>query len=191
MYKRQAPKDAISEVWNGFRWGLEGAEKEFKADKAHSINELRDLLPGYINGSDEIVFSIGKYPLIEKIVLEIFSQQLENRSRSGIGANSIKSPEIYLNEMRLIKSEFEINRMREAIQISAEAHELVRESISSKKNERQIQGLLEGFFLEKGARGPAYNSIVASGDNACILHYTSNNSPVSYTHLTLPTIYSV
>merc|ERR1711991_186721 len=50
--------------------------------------------------------------------------------------------------------------------------------ILSKKNERQIQGLLEGFFLEKGARGPAYNSIVASGDNACILHYTSNNAPL-------------
>jgi len=103
-----APKDVISEVWHGFRWGLEGAEKEFKADKAHSITELRDLLPRYINGSDELVFSIGKHPIIEKIVLEIFSQQLENRSRSGIGANSIKSPEIYLNEMRLIKSKFEI-----------------------------------------------------------------------------------
>ena len=174
-----SPKDVISEVWHGFRWGLEGAEKEFNADKAHSIDELRDLLPGYINGSDELVFSIGKHPLIEKIVLEIFSKQLENRSRLGIGANSIKSPEIYLNEMRLIKSEFEIKRMREAIQISAEAHELVRKSISTKKNERQIQGLLEGFFFEKGARGPAYNSIVASGDNACILHYTSNNSPLN------------
>ena len=154
-------KDVLSEVWHGFRWGLEGAEKEFKADKAHSINELNDLLPTYINGCDEIVFSIGKHPLIEKIVLELFSQQLENRSRLGVGANSIKSPEIYLNEMRLIKSEFEIKRMKEAVQISAEAHELVRESILSKKNERQIQGLIEGFFLEKGARGPAYNSIVA------------------------------
>ena len=141
-----APKDVISEVWHGFRWGLEGAEKEFKADKAHSITELRDLLPDYINGSDELVFSIGKHPLIEKIVLDIFSQQIENRSRLGIGTNSIKSPEIYLNEMRLIKSDFEIKRMREATQISAEAHELVRKSISSKKNERQIHGLLEGFF---------------------------------------------
>ena len=174
-----APKDVISEVWHGFRWGIEGAEKEFNADKAHSINELKDLLPGYLSGSDELVFSIGKHALIEKIVLEIFSQQLENRSRLGIGASSIKSPDIYLNEMRLIKSEFEIKRMREAIQISAEAHELVRQSISSKNNERQIQGLLEGFFLEKGARGPAYNSIVASGDNACILHYTANNSPLN------------
>jgi len=174
-----APKDVLSEVWHGFRWGLEGAENEFKADKAHSVDELKDLLPGYLDGADELVFSIGKHPHIEKIILETFSQQLENRSRLGIGANSIKFPEIYLNEMRLIKSEFEIKRMREAIKISAEAHELVRESIPNKNNERQIQGLIEGFFLEKGARGPAYNSIVASGDNACILHYTSNNSPLN------------
>ena len=171
-----APKDINNEVWHGFRWGLEGAEKEFKADKAHSINDLKELLPVYIDGAEEIAFSIGKHPRIEKIVLDIFSKQIEGRSRLGIGANAINSPEIYLNEMRLIKSDFEINRMREATQISAEAHELVRRSISSKNNERQVQGLIEGFFLEKGARGPAYNSIVASGDNACILHYTLNNS---------------
>ena len=171
-----APKDINSEVWNGFRWGIEGAEKEFKADKAHSINDFKRLLPGYIGDSEEIVYSIGKHTKIEKIVLEIFSKQIEARSRLGIGANSIQSPEIFLNEMRLIKSGFEISRMKEAIQISAEAHELVRKSISSKNNERQVQGVIEGFFLEKGARGPAYNSIVASGDNACILHYTSNNS---------------
>ncbi len=174
-----APKDNIREVWNGFRWGIEGAEREFKADKAHSISDFESLLPAYISDSEEIVFSIGKHSKIENIVLEIFSQQIEASSRLGTGANSIKSPESYLNEMRLIKSDFEINRMREAIQISAEAHELVRESISSKKNERQIQGLIEGFFLEKGARGPAYNSIVASGDNACILHYTLNNSDLN------------
>ena len=173
------PKDVISEVWHGFRWGIEGAEKNFKADKAHSINDLQDFLPSYIHGSDELVFSFGKHPRIERTVLEIFTKQFENSSRVGMGANSIKSPEIYLNEMRLIKSEFEINRMREATQISAEAHEMVRESVSLKNNERQIQGLIEGFFLEKGARGPAYNSIIASGDNACILHYTSNNSPLN------------
>ncbi len=173
-----APKDIISEVWHGFRWGLDGAESEFKADKAHSIHDLNDLLPDYLDGCDEIVFSIGKHPDIERIVLSIFSKQLENRSRIGVGANSIKSPEIYLNEMRLIKSEFEINRMRKATQISAEAHEFARDNISAKNNERQIQGLIEGFFLERGARGPAYNSIVASGDNACILHYTLNNAPL-------------
>jgi len=171
-----APKDVIGEVWNGFRWGLKGAENVFKADKAHSIDDFEKLLPSYMEGAEEIVFSIGKHKGIESIVLEAFSRQLEGRSRVGSGANSITSPERFLNEMRLIKSDFEINRMREATQISAEAHELVRKYVSSKSNERQIQGLIEGFFLDKGARGPAYNSIVASGDNACILHYTLNNS---------------
>ena len=107
-----APKEILSEVWHGFRWGIEGAEREFKADKAHSINDFKDLLPVYIGGSEEIVYSVGKNTKIEKIVLEIFSQQLEASSRVGIGANSIKSPEIYLNEMRLNKSDIEIKRMR-------------------------------------------------------------------------------
>ena len=35
--------------------------------------------------------------------------------------------------------------------------------------------LFEQHFLDQGARGPAYGSIVAGGDNACVLHYTSNN----------------
>jgi len=180
-----SPKDIISEVWHGFRWGLEGAENEFKADKAHSIKDLKEILPDYLKGSEDLVFSIGKNPQIEQIVLEIFKKQLESRSRVGIGANSIQSPEIYLNEMRLIKSDFEISRMREAVKISAEAHELVRQSISSKKTERQVQGLIEGFFLDRGARGPAYNSIVAAGDNACILHYTLNNSKLNKRDLLL------
>ena len=51
-----APKDIISEVWHGFRWGIEGAEREFKADKAHSINDFKRLLPSYIKDSEEIVY---------------------------------------------------------------------------------------------------------------------------------------
>ena len=170
------PKDVVSEVWNGFRWGIEGAEEIFNADKSHPINEFEKLLSNYLIGADEIVFSIGKHPLIEPVILDVWARQIDNYSRVGKAPQSIKSPTIYLNQMRLIKSEYEIERVREAAQISAEAHELVRLNLHEKKNERQIQGLIEGFFLEKGARGPAYNSIVASGDNACVLHYTANNS---------------
>ena len=40
--------------------------------------------------------------------------------------------------------------------------------------ERQVQALIEQHFLEHGARGAAYSSIVAGGDNACVLHYIDN-----------------
>jgi len=169
-------KDAISEVWHGFRWGTEGAEKVFKADKSHPINQFAERLPNYLNGADEIIFTIGKNKKIESIILDLWSNQLNNFSRIGFAPTAVKPLEMYLNEMRLIKSNYEIKRMREASQISAEAHELVRYNVNSKTNERQLQGLIEGFFLEKGTRGPAYNTIIASGDNACILHYTANNS---------------
>ncbi len=169
-------KEAISEVWQGFRWGLEGAESIFKADISHDINEFEKFLPMYLEGADEIVFPVGKQSKLDAIVLNLWSDQLQSSSRLGFAPKALKSPGLFLNNMRLVKSEYEINRMREAVQISAEAHEFVRQLSSSKTNERQIQGLIEGFFLDKGARGPAYNSIVASGDNACVLHYTENNS---------------
>ncbi len=173
------PKDNTSEVWNGFRWGINGAKQNFKADIAHPIAEFEKLIPIYMEGAEDIVFSVGKHPIVEPIVLKLWATQLENQARLGFAPKAIKSPSKYLNQMRLIKSEYEIGRMREAAQISAEAHELVRLNIDTKDNERQIQGLLEGHFFEKGARGPAYNSIVASGDNACVLHYTSNNSSLN------------
>ena len=170
------PKNIESEVWNGFRWGTNGAERVFKADKSHPISEFEKMLPHYLMGADEIVFSVGKYPEIEPIVLKLWAKQIDNYSRIGRAPRAIQPPGMYLNQMRLMKSQYEIERIREAVMISAEAHELVRNNIFQKKNEKQIQGILEGYFLEKGTRGPAYNSIVASGDNACVLHYTANNS---------------
>ncbi len=179
------PKDQISEVWQGFRWGLEGAQEVFKADKSHPIEELESLLPYYLDGADELVFSLSKNNKIETLVLDLWSKQLENSPRSGWAPGAIRSPDLFLNEMRLVKSEYEIGRMREAAQISADAHEFVRANAHAKKNERQLQGLIESFFLDKGSRGPAYNSIVASGDNACVLHYTSNNSDLKKGELVL------
>ena len=170
------PKNIESEVWSGFRWGMNGAERVFKADKSHPISEFEKMLPHYLMGADEIVFSVGKYPEIEPIVLKLWAKQIDNYSRIGRAPRAIQPPGMYLNQMRLMKSQYEIERIREAVMISAEAHELVRNNIFQKKNEKQIQGILEGYFLEKGTRGPAYNSIVASGDNACVLHYTANNS---------------
>jgi Xaa-Pro aminopeptidase len=81
-----------------------------------------------------------------------------------------------LHELRLRKSPEELEQMRLAARISAEAHELARQVARPGLNERQVQAVIEQHFLEQGARGPAYGSIVAGGDNACVLHYTANNS---------------
>ncbi len=172
------PKDPGAEVWNGFRWGCEGAVAHFGADLAHPRSELAERLGGYLEGAEGIAFRIGRHPEVEPLVLKAWARQLDRAPRSGHAALGLVAPCPMLHELRLRKSPEELERMREATRISAEAHELARQVVRPGLNERQIQAVIEQHFLEQGARGPAYGSIVAGGDNACVLHYTANNAPL-------------
>jgi Xaa-Pro aminopeptidase len=172
------PKNPGAEVWNGFRWGCEGAVAHFGADLAHPRSELAERLGGYLEGAEGIAFRVGRHPEVEPLVLKAWARQLDRAPRSGHAALGLVAPCPMLHGLRLRKSPEELDRMREAARISAEAHELARQVVRPGLNERQIQAVIEQHFLEQGARGPAYGSIVAGGDNACVLHYTANKAPL-------------
>ncbi|MCP9891311.1 aminopeptidase P N-terminal domain-containing protein [Cyanobium sp. Aljojuca 7D2] len=173
-----APKEPSAEVWNGFRWGTEGAVAAFGADLAHPRSELEQRLPHYLKGAEGIAFRVGRHPKVEPLVLAAWAGQLDRAPRSGSAAFGLVAPCPLLHDLRLRKAPEELDRMREAARISAEAHELARQVVRPGLNERQVQAVIEQHFLEQGARGPAYGTIVAGGDNACVLHYTANNAPL-------------
>ena len=170
------PKEPSAEVWNGFRWGCEGAVRQFGADLAHPLVELPQRLPEYLGGAEGIAFRVGKHPAVEPLVLQVWAGQLDRAPRSGAAAFGLVAPCPMLHHLRMRKTPEELLRMREAARISAEAHELARQVARPGLIERQVQAVIEQHFLERGARGPAYNSIVAGGDNACVLHYTANHA---------------
>ena len=103
-------------------------------------------------------------------------RQLDGYSRSGTAAMGLVAPTPILHRLRLRKAH-ELERMRQACGISAEAHELARQMTRPGMNESEVQAAIEAHFRARGARGPAYGSIVAGGDNACVLHYTANTAP--------------
>ncbi|HDL2220766.1 TPA: M24 family metallopeptidase, partial [Mannheimia haemolytica] len=80
-----------------------------------------------------------------------------------------------LSEMRLIKSEFEIALIQQACHISSMAHIRAMKQARPNRYEWEIEGEIQHEFSRFGARFPAYNSIVAGGENACILHYNEND----------------
>lgn len=170
------PKEPSLEVWQGSRYGIEGALEKIGADIAHPINEFAERLGHYLQGSVLIAFRVGKHPKVEPIVLSQWKEFLDLAPRTGFAPNSLVAPCPLLHQLRMRKEADEINRMKVAASISVGAHELAREITCPGMNERQIQAVIEQYFLDKGARGPAYGSIVASGDNACVLHYTANNA---------------
>ena len=170
------PCDPAKEVWTGLCWGEKGVVENFDVDIAHSLKDLPRLIGHYLAGAEGIAFRVGKNSDIDSLILKTWSEQLEKSRRTGDSSGSILAPCQILHQMRLYKEPFEIERIREAARISSEAHELAREVVCTGMNERYLQGVIEGYFLQQGARGPAYGSIVAGGDNACVLHYTTNNS---------------
>ena len=170
------PREASAEVWHGFRWGTEGAVERFGADIAHPIAELAERLADYLKGAEGIAFRVGKHPKVEPLVIGAWAAQLDRAPRNGHAALGLVAPDSLLHELRLRKAPEELERLREAARISAEAHELARQVARPGLRERQVQAVMEQHFLEQGARGPAYGSIVAGGDNACVLHYTANAS---------------
>ena len=172
------PRDATAEVWNGQRWGVEGAMEHFGAEAAHPLGEIAERLDGYLHGAGRIGFRVGHHPHAEPLVLRVWAQQLERGQRHGGPSASLFDVSAAIHAMRLRKEPGELERMREAARISCAAHEQARQAVRAGMGEYQIEALLEGHFRNAGARQPAYPSIVAGGDNACILHYTNNQDPL-------------
>ena len=83
-----------------------------------------------------------------------------------------------LHELRLFKSAAEIKLMERAAKISAEGHRRAMAFCRPGVHEYELEAELLYAFTRNGSRAPAYSSIVAAGNNACILHYNTNNAAI-------------
>lgn len=168
--------DAQKALWEGVHAGLEGAVKDYGADDAFPIEDLDDILPGLLENKARVFYPMGRDSELNHHILE-WVNTLREKSRSGIQVpGEFVSLEHVLHEMRLFKSAQELTWMRQAAEISTKAHKRAMRSCQSCQYEFQIEAELIHEFMFHGLRSPAYPSIVASGANACVLHYTENSS---------------
>jgi Xaa-Pro aminopeptidase len=171
------PRDPEKEIWDGRRAGVEGAREQYGADAAFPINEFEEKIGEYLNGATNLYYRIGNgnADLDETIVREI--RRLRALGRRGASApEAIIDTGAIIHEMRLFKSEEEIEFMQRAADIASEGHIEAMKAARPGMKEYEIEALIEYTFRKNGASGPAYNSIVGSGANATILHYINNES---------------
>jgi Xaa-Pro aminopeptidase len=83
-----------------------------------------------------------------------------------------------LSKLKAIKSSEEIELMQQAIDISIEGFNEVRNTIAATHYEHEIEATLGYIFRSAGSEGHAYAPIVGTGKNACTLHYIANNDPL-------------
>jgi Xaa-Pro dipeptidase len=83
-----------------------------------------------------------------------------------------------MNIARANKSPYEIEMIRRANEITAEAHTNVLRAVRLSKNEADLEAVFLGTCIKNQAKRQAYGAIVGSGINASTLHYVANNEPL-------------
>jgi len=183
------PYDVNYHIWLGERAGIEGAINNFMADKAYPINEINNILPEIILEFNNIYYRNGSNPTIDSIINKYSNSNLRSvtgsrgnynlRKSDTIESTNIIDPIPFISQLRLYKSDNEIDLIKNAVNISKIGFEHILNILKPGINEYEIQTELEYQFRKNGARYNAYPSIVASGENACILHYINNNSTLN------------
>ena len=169
------PKDPEKETWTGYRTGVEAAKKIYGADEAYPITELNEKLPQYLVNADRIYYHLGNDEKFNQTIISHWQRLMRGYQKRGTAPTALEDTRPLIFPMRLVKSPQEIAMMRQATKISAMAHNRAREFARPGIYEYQVQAEIEHIFRQEGGIGIAYPSIVASGENACILHYIEND----------------
>ena len=162
------PRDPLLETWNGRRLGVERAPQQLNVNEAYSIEEFATVLTKILKNLTALYHVPEIHTWGDKLVTE-----------SAVSFSEILDWRPMLNEMRLIKSPNEIRLMQQAGQITALGHIKAMQTTRPNRFEYEIESDILHEFNRHCARFPSYNSIVAGGNNACILHYTENDRPLN------------
>jgi Xaa-Pro aminopeptidase len=169
------PRDPEKETWTGIRNGVEGAIKNFGANRAHTINDLPDMLPQFLQNNQRLYYSINRNPEADRIVFNTIDQVREMHRTGIYPPHEIIDPFEILSEMRLIKTPEDLEILQKAIDLSVKGHIAAMKSAKPGKFEYEIQAVIEYIFRTGGSTRNGYPCIVGSGPSTCILHYTTNN----------------
>ena len=172
------PKDPKLEVWTGIRTGPEKAKSEFGADADYEVTELDNVLERMMHGREVLWYTTGNDGFDDRIAGIVKTARAHRERMGGVVPSTVKDISVPLGEMMLVKNPDEADSLRVACELTAKGHREAMRFAGPGMYEYEVQAALEYFWRLNGSPRNGYPSIVASGANACILHYEENDSLV-------------
>ena len=175
------PADPAKERWTGkglHAGGLTPAA-EPDADRRRALEETRQ---DAISANYQLEESLAR-PLkdAEFLYLDLpwdglqgpigLAQEWAERLKRRLPALEIRDAGREVADLRSVKDASELERMREAMAVTAEAHRTVARLLRPGLREYEVRAAVEYVFTSRGAETQAFPSIVGSGPNSCVLHY--------------------
>lgn len=169
-------KDPAKEIWDGLRLGPQDAPKTLQLDEAYPVGELVERLSPWLINQPQIWWPFAVTPGLDTQISTLLGRTKQQARNGQCGPARAIDLCQYLDEQRLIKDEHEIRIMQAAANIAASAHQRAMHVCRPGMREYHLEAELLHEFRRHGSQYPAYTSIVASGANACILHYRAGDA---------------
>ncbi|QJE00352.1 M24 family metallopeptidase [Massilia forsythiae] len=168
-------KNPEREIWDGYRHGPEGARTACGVDAAHPIADLDAQMGTLLADAPALYWATGADHAFDARV-NGWVKAVRAQARSGVTApDTFRNLLPLIDEMRLVKDADEQALMLRAGVISGQAHARALRAARAGVFEYELEAELLYEFRRNGAQFPAYTPIVASGPNACVLHYNAND----------------
>jgi Xaa-Pro aminopeptidase len=178
-------KDLERETWDGFRYGPEQVEVQFRIEKAYPVEEFSKQIVDLLKPVDQLYYRFFKDEAADALVKNALLTTKAAQGRTGYGILPVYDADEMLGELRIFKSDAEIETLRKACAISAEAHLEVMRYTRPGMNERELAGYFIYQIMKRGAAREGYGGIFAGGANACTLHYVYNDQALNAKDLIL------
>jgi Xaa-Pro aminopeptidase len=171
-------KNLEREIWDGYRYGPEAAREAFGFDVAFPVAALDAEMPKLMADAPALFYALGSTPRLDAQV-QGWLQSVRMQARAGVAAPSaVHDVHVLLDEMRLFKDAEEVAVMKRAAAISSQAHRRAMQLSRPGLREYHLEAELLHEFRRQGSQFPAYGSIVATGANACVLHYRAGDAEI-------------
>ncbi|MGX5915096.1 Xaa-Pro aminopeptidase [Aliidiomarina sp. Khilg15.8] len=170
------PRDAEAEIWHGRRYGEQTAQALSGVDACHSLDALGTTLVQTLGTHAQLYWHFSVSEAVSAQQQQFLQAVRSSSDRKLHAPSTLKDIAPVMAELRLIKSTAEQTLMRQSAAIACAAHRRAMRFVQPGRYEYQVAAELHHQFAMQGAAAPAYSTICGSGENACILHYTSNQS---------------
>ena len=173
-------RNPSSELWNGRRLGVEKAIENLSIDIILRNIDFKDFDAKF----DSLRAIFFEEPLALENKDTLVSDNITGLYSAFKSKNTVimkakqKIGGLMMAQLRQVKTPEEIELLRKAILITCEAQNQLMREIDLDMTEYQTEAIIEYVFKKNGAEYPGFPSIQGSGENSCILHYTSNRRPL-------------
>ncbi len=161
-------------IWNGYKLSKEESKKTSGIKTVFWHDSFEMEIRNILSWCENIYLNSYEYPkYFNEAPLK--DQRFTDTLQKKFPLYQYKRAAPIMTGLRSVKSQSEIELIRKAIEITGKAFERILKFVKPGVKEYEIQAEIEHEFLMNRANGNAYQPVIASGKNACILHYIEND----------------